>query len=157
MRNGSSSARISALAYKEELPQTTALEAARADAQLFHNIYIDPEAYEYFVANKEFPDPTMLVMDIYGASDREPKDVLSQGVFNGPHAGLMAAVKDTKGPGGAAVPWSYYIFTDFSDPTKVLPQTGAFPKSECFDCHLEHASKDNVWVQFYPVLRSVLE
>jgi hypothetical protein len=33
------------LAYKEELPVTTKVEAARANQQQFHNIYINPEAY----------------------------------------------------------------------------------------------------------------
>ena len=29
----------------------------------------------------------------------------------------------------------------------------ARPDADCFQCHLKHASKDNVWVQFYPTLR----
>ena len=145
------------LVYDAELPLTTSLEAARAAQQVFHNIYIDPEAYEYFKTNKEFPDPTMLVMDMYSAEERAPRDVLAEGVFNGAHTGLQVAVKDTRRPGPSTTPWAYYIFTDFSDPTQVRAQAQAFADSECFACHLEHASKDNVWVQFYPVLRNLLE
>ena len=93
------------LVYDAELPLTTSLEAARAAQQVFHNIYIDPEAYEYFKTNKEFPDPTMLVMDMYSAEERAPRDVLAEGVFNGAHTGLQVAVKDTRRPGPSTTPW----------------------------------------------------
>ncbi len=75
------------LAYKEELPANTKVEAARANQQQFHNIYINPEAYAYFLANKEFPDRTVLVMDVFTAPDREPKNVLTAGFYNGKHIG----------------------------------------------------------------------
>ena len=43
-----------------------AREANRAqDGQLFHNVYINPEAYAHFAATKEFPDPTILVMEVF--------------------------------------------------------------------------------------------
>ena len=31
----------------------------------------------------------------------------------------------------------------------------AFPDKACYDCHLQHASDDLVWVQFYPTLRKL--
>src|SRR5437660_398745 len=65
-----------ALGYKDELKETTALESTRASQQQFHNIYINPEAYAYFVANKEFPDKTVLVMDVFTAPDRDPNNIL---------------------------------------------------------------------------------
>jgi len=43
------------LLYKGESP----------NAPTFHNIYLNPETYSYFRDNGKFPDPTMLVMDIY--------------------------------------------------------------------------------------------
>jgi hypothetical protein len=143
------------LAYDDELPVTTALEVAHAHTQVFHNIYIDREAFDSFAANRTFPDPTILVMEIFGASDREPKGVLSDGVFNGPRVGLQVAVKNTERPDGSTTPWAYYIFTDPSDPSQVAPKASAFPDAACFDCHEEHASEDNVWVQFYPTLRKL--
>jgi hypothetical protein len=149
------------LAYEEELAAMTSLEAERANTQVFHNIYINPEAYEYFVANKAFPDPTVLIMDIFTAADRaDPNGVLSQGVFNGTPAGLQVAVKNSKRPDGSTTPWAYYIFTDRTNPTvppNILSQAPAFADGQCFDCHLQHASLDNVWVQFYPTLRRLLE
>ena len=51
------------LGYKHDLAVTTALETAHAEQPVFHNIYINPEAYAHFVATREFPDPTVLVME----------------------------------------------------------------------------------------------
>jgi hypothetical protein len=47
---------------------------------------------------------------------------------------------------------------DPSDPSKKLlaSATAQQPDKECETCHKQHASKDNVWVQFYPILRDVL-
>jgi hypothetical protein len=57
------------LSYRPDLPMTTAAESARASQQFFHNVYVKPEAYSYFLANKIFPDKTVLVMAVYEADD----------------------------------------------------------------------------------------
>ena len=61
------------LAYSQNLPVMTALEAKRADAPQFHNVYINKEAYDQFVATGEFPIPTILVMQKFAAADKEPR------------------------------------------------------------------------------------
>jgi hypothetical protein len=43
---------------------------------------------------------------------------------------------------------SFYIYR--------APQATAHPDSDCADCHRDHAGRDRVWVQFYPVLRKLL-
>jgi hypothetical protein len=145
------------LAYKEELPVTTKVEAARASQQQFHNIYINPEAYAYFLANKEFPDKTVLVMDVFTAPDREPRNVLTAGFYNGKQIGLQVAVKNLHRPDGKTTPWAYYTLMNPFDASPVLqPSAAAHEDSECYDCHKAHASKDNVWVQFYPTLRKLI-
>jgi hypothetical protein len=145
------------LGYKQGVPEMTALEGTRADQQRFHNIYMNPEAYGYFLARGEFPDPTILVMDVFKAEDKEPKGVLASGVYNGERVGLQVAVKNSHRPDGSKTPWAYYIFMDQSDPSrKLLASATAQTDKECETCHKQHASKDNVWVQFYPILRDVL-
>jgi len=146
------------LDYKHDLPVTTALENAHAENQVFHNIYINPEAYAHFVATREFPEPTVLVMEIFVAADKEPKGVLSKGVFNGERIGLQVAVKNSQRPGEHSKPWAYYIPLDLHDPSHVLHASSrAFPDTACESCHKEHASMDNVWVQFYPTLRKLIK
>jgi Cytochrome P460 len=148
------------LAYKHELPVTTAKESAQADARVFHNIYINPEAYAYFKEKHEFPELTMLVMEIFTASDKEPKNVLSAGVYNDQRIGLQVAVKDSTHPSKPSnSPWAYYIPQDWQDDKNhhpLLPSSEAFGSASCESCHKDHASMDHVWVQFYPTLRKLL-
>jgi hypothetical protein len=147
------------LAYRRDLPVSTGLEPRRADRradrQQFHNIYVNPEAYKHFLATGEFPDPTILVMDRFVAADKEPRGIVTDGVFNGDRRGLEVAVKNSSRPDGRTTAWAYYDFTDTSDPSKTRASAAAFPDEICESCHRQHASKDNVWVQFYPVLRSL--
>src|SRR4051812_14271566 len=126
----------------------------RAPSQQFHNVSINKAAYDYFSANGRFPEKTVLVMQVFEAADKEPRGVLTSGVFNGRRLGLEVAVKNTSRPDGKTTPWAYYNFTDPSDRSKVLASATAFPDERCANCHQLHASIDNVWVQFYPALRS---
>ena len=151
------------LAYKDEMTLSDAREANRAqDGQLFHNVYINPEAYAHFAATKEFPDPTILVMEVFVPEDRDPRGVLKSGVYNGQRVGIEVAVKDTRRPAGhlappAESPWAYYIFMNPFVPQPVLRPTAA-PNQDgsCQRCHKANAPPDNVWVRFYPALRKFL-
>jgi hypothetical protein len=137
---------------------TNARENTHADAQVFHNIYINPEAYAHFKEKHEFPELTMLVMEVFAAADKEPKGVLTAGVYNGERIGLQVAVKNSNRPGPHDKAWAYYIPQDVSDPNHTLsPSSPAFPDAACESCHQAHASMDNVWVQFYPTLRKLVQ
>ena len=154
------------MVYRRDPPpmadaRTEEREAKRADNQLFHNVYISPEAYAHFAATKEFPDPTVLVMEVFTAGDKQQQPVLSTGVFNDKRVGLEVAVKDTRRPAVQPAPpppavWQYYVFLDPGDPNSTL-ETAVKPDPSgfCQACHARHASKDNVWKQFYPTLRKL--
>ena len=145
------------LAYKQGLPAMTASESARADQPRFHNVYINPEAYAQFLATRKFPEPTVLVMENFAAADKEPKGILANGAFNGERVGLEVAVKNSSRPDGQPAPWAYYVLTDPADPSKIKASASAFPDQACEACHRQHASMDNVWVQFYPTLRKLIK
>jgi hypothetical protein len=147
------------LAYRDELTRNDAREASRSqDKPVFHNVYINPEAYAHFAATKEFPDPTILVMDVSVAQDRDPDGTLKSGVFNGDRLVIEVAVKDTRRPAGHLVPaaessWAYYMFFDTG--AQPMPRQTALPDDtgRCQACHKVNARPDNVWVRFYPALR----
>jgi hypothetical protein len=141
------------LSYTPDAAAAAAAPPPRAGRQQFHNVSINKAAYDYFLANDRFPDRTVLVMQVFEAADKEPKGVLANGVFNGRRVGLEVAVKNASRPDGKTTPWAYYNFTDPSDRSKVLASAAAFPDQACANCHQQHASIDNVWVQFYPALR----
>jgi Cytochrome P460 len=113
----------------------------------FHNVYINPEAYDVYAKTGKFPEKTMLILDMYKADAGEPKDIVSDGRFPGKQTGLAVAVKNSTRPDGSKTDWAYYEFA------LDKPTAKAFPDKACFDCHLEHADEDNVWVRFYPTLR----
>jgi hypothetical protein len=144
--------------YKQDLPENKgpAIEPRKDEkagqrSDQFHNIYINRESYEWFREKGEFPDPTILVMEVFRAVRKDPKGILTGGQVEGERVGLSVAVKDTHRPQGG-VPWAYYTFNLAGSPKPPKPAK-AHVDEDCYDCHLQHASKDNVWVQFYPALR----
>jgi hypothetical protein len=121
----------------------------------FHNVYITPEGYASYRAAKTFPDPTIFVIDIYSADNKEPHNVIAEGVYDGKQSGALVSVKNSArppGPNGEKTIWAYYQFPDISHPGATA---AAEPDSECEACHKKNGLVDNVWVQFYPVLRDL--
>jgi Cytochrome P460 len=141
------------LGYAKEVAANTPRELARPGLGEYHNIYLAPQAYAAYVQSGTFPDKTVLVMDVYRAETKEPQGIVDQGSFNGLSLGTEVAVKNKNRPDGSKTDWAYYDFTDRSGGGKFPPDAKAQPDSECYACHKAHASIDNVWVQFYPVLR----
>lgn len=115
----------------------------------FHNVYMQPEAYRHFVETGEFPEKTILAMETYSAGTREPRSGLTGGFFENELLGLSAAVKDVdRFPEG----WGYLSFTGAKGGA-MRSKASPFAKERCYDCHHEHGATDNVFTQFYPVLR----
>jgi hypothetical protein len=140
------------LDYQAEVAVGTSREKKAYDAARvgdFHNVYINPEAYAHYLETGKFPDKTVLVMDVYKAEDKEPKNVVQGGHFAGAHRSVEVAVKNSSRPDGSKTDWAYYAFLNPAKPSNAK----AFKDATCFDCHKKHADDDNVWVQFYPILR----
>ncbi len=129
----------------------------------FHNVYITPEGYAGFRASKTaFPDPTILVIDIYSADKKEPHHILSAGFFDGDQEGALVAVKDSTHPQGSGPDksiWSYYVFAaaDIAKPGASAAPPPPNVEAACIACHKKNGLVDNVWVQFYPMLRDLLK
>lgn len=112
----------------------------------YHNIYIQREAYKHYVATGKFPDKTMLVMELMKPGTNA--SINRQGSFQDTAIGIEVALKDES---RFAEKWAYFNFIGEGD--KPLADSGAMPKQQCWSCHNEHGAVDNVFVQFYPVLR----
>ena len=144
------------LGYNKELTAQLPREAARADLGEYHNIYLKPEDYAAYVRTGMFPDRTVLVMDVYQSQQRDANGVVTEGSYNGQWLGIEVAVKNKNRPDGSKTDWAYYDFTDRPGKGKNIP---AVQKAEddgsCYACHKAHAGYDNVWVQFYPLIRDV--
>lgn len=120
-------------------------DTAAADHEMFHETLMEPTAYRHFVKTGEFRDGSMFVLMLHGVET----GVLPgrRGQFAGDVHGVEMAVKDkTRTPEG----WAYYGFGGMGGTTAKTAQPE--PASSCFSCHTRHAARDNVFLQFYPLL-----
>lgn len=116
---------------------------------MFHNVYISPTAYREYARTGEFPEGTVMVLEMAGAEAKQEPGL--EGSYEKDFLALEASVKDSSRFEGG---WAYFSFTG---PDGKLKEK-AEPFSEeagCRKCHQERAAKDHVFTQFYPVLRSV--
>jgi Cytochrome P460 len=127
------------------------------ESRPFHNVYVDRAAYEHYARTGEFPDKTVLVLELFESRRKEPQNVVTRGWYEGNRVALEVAVKDRGRPDGSKTPWAYYDFTGQPGPSGrgVRQSAKAKPDGSCYDCHKKHADVDNVWVQFYPTLRDL--
>lgn len=109
---------------------------------MFSNVFVNPEAYRAFQRTGTWPDKTMLVMEIRGASSKG--SINKNGHYqSGGVMGVEVHVKDSKRFDGG---WAFFA-VDGSTPAPPIPTSG-----ECYSCHRQHAAVDTTFVQFYPTL-----
>jgi hypothetical protein len=127
------------LRYEEGKKQPEQLE--------YKNVYIDPAAYRAYQLTGAFPEGTVLVLET--AAGEEKKEPGLRGSYQKQFNGLSAAVKDKdRFPDG----WAYFSFSD--GPGKTKPRARPAKKAACYDCHRQKGAEDNVFTQFYPVLKA---
>jgi Cytochrome P460 len=114
----------------------------------FHDVYIRPESYRDYARTGKFPEKTVLVLALY--PPREKISPAKGGYFEGDLDGMAAAVKDHR---HFAEGWAYF---NFGKAPNLAPKAKANPKQNCYACHRQHAADDNVFVQFYPILRPIM-
>lgn len=123
----------------------------------FHNVYLQPEAFDHYVQTGEFPEQTVFIVTNNKSRPANTKGAVSRkGFVASPTSGLEVAVKDTKRfPDG----WAYFMFHDAPEKSKpeAVHAERAFDRKDCFDCHAEHGADDNVFTQYYSVLTEARE
>jgi len=132
------------LSYAQNPPATA------PSSEMYHNVYITPEAYREFAKTGKFPEGTMLAMEM--ASSDTKREPGLQGSYEKDFMGLEVAVKDSgRFEGG----WAYFGFSNGMG-SGYKEKAEPFPVSAgCVACHKKNAETDNVFTQFYPVLRAV--
>ena len=130
-----------------------ALNGGSAGFPEYHNVYIEPGSYEIFQKTHEFPEGTILFKELQLTlpaenSDGSRTEPSGRGYFPGGFNGADVTVKDTKRfPETSG--WGYF---NFNHHEPKAPTAKVKSKDECAYCHLASAKKDEVWVQFYPLL-----
>lgn len=126
--------------------------ANRDNPGQFHNVYMQPEAFDHFVKTGEFLEQTIFVVTNNPSQATTGKDELNRdGFFASPATGLEVSVKDTK---RFADGWGYYMFHGDLDTSRPRDAESAFASADCYECHAEHGKQDAVFTQFYSVLTS---
>jgi Cytochrome P460 len=121
--------------------------AAGTGHDVFSNVFVNPESYRAFQRTGTWPDRTLLVLEVRGATH---KGSINQDGFyqNSQIRGLEVHAKDSmRFPGG----WAFFAL-EGSKPAKPIPFT-----ADCYTCHRDHAAVDTTFVQFYPTLLAVAQ
>lgn len=129
------------------------LNNGKANFPEFHNVYIQPWAYDEYKKTGVFPEGTILFKElqltIKGRYPDGSRDEPSgRGYFPGKLNGADVSVKDSKRYADTQN-WGYYNF-NHGEPK--FETAKLRPIGECAQCHIDGAKKDMVWTQFYPRL-----
>jgi hypothetical protein len=132
--------------------QVQPLAKTASGGDVFHNVFVTPAAYKYFVANGHWPDKTMFVLEIRAAVNRD-KPFLTQGLYQADIVDLKAELRDD-----ARYPvdkWKWFSFKQ--NPDKTWQPASPEPNTSCFNCHTQHGAVDKSFVQFYPTLYPIAQ
>lgn len=125
-------------------------ENAAADKPgIFHNVYVQPEAFDHYVEHGEFPEQTVFVVTNNPPMKKEGEnDINRKGLFAGEPTGLEVSVKDSK---RYEEGWGFFMYYGTKGQRAAAKPLA---RQACYDCHAEHGEDDAVFVQFYTVLKS---
>ena len=117
----------------------------RGGMEMFNHVLMEPTAYEHYRRTGKFREGTQFVLLLHGLGE----GVLPQrtGHFADEIHGVEMAVKDSTAFEDG---WAYFGFGGMGD---IRDRAMAFDSASCNSCHAEHAAQDNVFLQFYPLLR----
>ncbi|MGR9087907.1 MAG: cytochrome P460 family protein [Gammaproteobacteria bacterium] len=117
----------------------------------FHNVYIDPASWTHWKKAGQFPDGTTIVKELVSVGSKQAPS--GNGYFQGEYIGLEAMVKSKQRFPQTPGNWGFFRFTIENSPM-LHSSAEAQPTENCLACHQSHAAKDQVFTQFYPVLRA---
>ncbi len=113
----------------------------------FHNVYIDPGAWQHYKSTGEFREGTILVKELISVGTKQA--VSGMGYFMGDFIGLEATIKSQEHFPDEPGYWAYF---SFGHEYPLADTAKAFPAAACNACHENSAADDFVFTQYYPVL-----
>lgn len=137
-----------------------ALNGGAAPFPEFHNVYVEPSAFEYYSKHGKWAEGTQIAKELTTVKtgdncneDGSCAEVSGVGYFNAEFSGLELLVKDTKRFGDQPGGWAFFNFGHHAPPYK--PTSGVLPVEMCSSCHEANAETDFIFTQFYPLLKEV--
>ena len=112
---------------------------------MFDNVFVDRAAWQGFQATGHWPDRTVLVMEIRGASTHG--SINKHGQYQtDERMGIEIHVRDAARFTGG---WAFFV-TDGNSPAPQVPYA-----ADCYSCHLQHGAVDTTFAQFYPTAKAI--
>jgi hypothetical protein len=139
-----------------------ALNGGRANFPEFHNVYVQPEAFQYYRDHGVWPEGTIMfkelqLVDSHGKDgvqeDGSRYEPSGRGYFPGAVNGTDAAVKDST-RFAESKNWGYFNFGHHAPP--YAAEAPAAPIAACAGCHIANASEDMVYIEFYRPILDIL-
>ena len=131
-----------------------ALNGGNAGFPEYHNVYVEPAAFEHYRRTGEWPEGTMMVKELQlvkeGDSENGSRlEPSGQGYFPAQVNGLDVSVKDSRRFAGTRN-WGFFNFSHHAPP--YLAAARKAPAESCAGCHMSSAHKDMVFVDFYKAI-----
>jgi hypothetical protein len=115
----------------------------------FHNVYMDPAAYDHYAKTGEIPDGAVLVKELVSVGAKQASS--GKGYFMGDFIGLEVSMKDKARFQDEPGNWAFFSFGhEYPLAATAKPQ----PAANCNACHGGLADEDYIFTQYYPVLRA---
>ena len=135
--------------YVGEVVTPNDMNDGEASFPEFHSVYMDPESFAEYEKTGKHPDGTVLIKELSSVGSKKASS--GNGYFQGEFTGLEASIKDSKRFKDEPGNWAYFSF-GHKYPLKAEAAKNA--ASACNQCHQASAAKDDVFSQYYPVLRA---
>jgi hypothetical protein len=134
------------------------LNKGKAPFPEFHNVYVEPTAFDAFMKTGTWAQGTQIVKELVlvrnsdNAPDGSSVESSGRGYFQGELNGLELLVKDAQRFASEPGNWAFFSFGHKPEPYD--PAAAILPTSACSGCHEGGADNDFVFTQYYPMLRA---
>lgn len=135
------------------------LNGGKAGFPEFHNVYVEPSAFDVYTKTGTFPEGTIIVKELVKVQrsdfpDGSAQEASGRGYFQGDLNGADVLVKDAKRY-AATRGWGFFNFGHHAPPYEA--SAALAPRESCASCHEANAGNtDMVFQRFYPVLKANL-
>jgi hypothetical protein len=129
-----------------------ALNSGNASFPEYHNVYVQPEAFQYYRDHGEWPEGTMMAKELQltggkaAEKDGSRYEPSGRGYFPGAVNGMDVSVKDST-RFGESKNWGFYNFGHHAAPYEA--SAAPAPIAACAGCHIANASEDMVYMDLY--------
>jgi len=128
------------------------LNSGKSNFPEFHNVYVQPEAFQHYRDHGEWPEGTILLKELQltggkaAEKDGSRYETSGRGYFPGPVNGVDASVKDST-RFSESKNWGYFNFGHHAPPYSAYAK--AAPIASCAGCHIANADEDMVYMEMY--------